>query len=305
MGDENAEKTTLEAQGEKVNGSESDVFETIEEEQGELEKSLENKPEEQVETQVETAPETNKSSVQGLDDFVNDFKKPSQTFEQNDKFFEKPKEEGGRKEKEISDVTEVEEVKATSEELKRKAGKGIFLTVNGLFTTGAGFIADEPTSKFKLDKETKSEIEEGFIELSDAYGWEKGLPSWVPLTVLIVTAYGSMMYKAYGIRKEKQAEAKKKKALKSKIIDLTRHKKVVNPTPKINIENPLENKVKNPIANKDLDVNSIKINTDFQAPKKKGRGAYTAFEKEQKKHIKMLQSELLKAKEYQAVLIDA
>ncbi len=305
MIDENTEKTGLETQEENINASESVVFETIEEEQGELETSLENGLETQVETQKETASEQHKEGVQGLSDFVNDFKQPSQTFEQNNKFFEKPKEGEAQKEKEVSDVTEVEEVKATSTELKRKAGKGIFLTINGLLTTGAAFIADEPTSKFKLDNETKSEIEEGFIELSDAYGWEKGLPAWVPLTVLIVTAYGSMMYQAYGIRKEKQAEAKRKKALQSKIIDLTRHKKAVNPTPKINLETSFENKIEKPIVNKDLDFDSVKINTDFQAPKKKGRGAYTAFEKEQKEHIKRLEKELLKAKENQDVLIGA
>jgi len=263
-----------------------DNIETIEETIENKEVVKEETIEEEIKKEVEKAAE--KQFVDPLEAFDKEFKQPSQEFPENSKTIDnEPKEE-------LNPTSENEPI--TKDALKRKAGKGIFLTIDGLMVMGAGLLADESTSNFKLDKETRTEIEEGFIELSDAYGWEQGLPPWIPLTVLIATAYGTMFYNAYGIRKEKTA--KKKKIINQKKVIKQQERKQINTANNTVFSEISEQKTK-------LNLSDFDVKTDFEIPKKKGRGRLTLQEQKTFDTFKAMKEELERVKENQKILIES
>lgn len=252
-----------------------------------IQKPVEIKPEE---------PEEKPSDPFGM--FTHELKQPTQKFDANDEKIKEIQEAEAIEVQADDDPNNKEvSISVTKEKLKQKAGSSIFMTVDGLMVMGAALIADEDTKNFRLDKETRQQIEEGFTDLSSTYGWEKGLPSWIPLVVLLLVSYGSMMKEANKIRKEKQEE-KRKAANVMQIVK--NNASSSRPRPASSKETTLNKPQRNKI-----DITDFDFETNFEMPAKIGRGAYSANDKKYREIIKLQSEQLKKAEKLKDLVISA
>jgi hypothetical protein len=169
-----------------------------------------------------------------LDSLLDELKTPKQEFEQ-------PEPDPETEPEAIKETSSIEKVEKAKKQAYAIVGRVLFHIIDAPLTMVASIIAQESIGKLRIDKESKEYLIEAYTAVAEAYQWES-IPPWVMLVAVGGSAYGSLLYNAFDIRRKKKEEKEKKemqqnntaKSVKPKLKVV---KKVANETKKSQINN--------------------------------------------------------------------